>query len=488
MRLCSILLVTTLSLVAADKPGAGYLPMLGGSPSRNPANLVDKGIRDDFVIPTKKTKGKHILWQADLGTRSYMPPVVADGRVFVGTNNDKPRDKAVRGDKGVMMCFKESDGSFLWQIVHEKADGENDAAKEGIISAPVVEGKRLWYVSNRAEMVCATVEGKVLWTYDMPKELDVFVGQAVYTSPLIVGDLVYAMTCNGAEAGTGKLPKPNAPSLVAIDKNTGKLAWKNALPGANVMRGQWTNPSAAQVNGKWQVIYGGGDGWLYGLDAKTGDLVWKFDCNPKSAKPYVPGGRGEKSFIIASPVVVEGKCYVGVGQEPDDGPGVGHLWCVDITKTPQNKDKDLSPVGDNFDPKAPVNKASGLVWHFGGMINPRPKDDAREYHFGRTMSTVSVVDGVVYAAELAGFLYALDAKTGQKLWDYDFSETTWCSPYYVDGKVFIGTDSGDLYVFRHGRALAPPKKIPIGAPAKVPGVAVNGVLYVNSGNTLYAIK
>ena len=27
----------------------------------------------------------------------------------------------------------------------------------------------------------------------------------------------------------------------------------------------------------------------YGFEAKSGDLLWKFDCNPKSAKPFVPG-------------------------------------------------------------------------------------------------------------------------------------------------------------------------------------------------------
>src|SRR5262245_12567941 len=183
MRLHWILALAALSLVGAEPS----LPMLGGTPSRNLVNLIDKGIRDDFVIPRKGKDGKHVLWAAALGSKSYTPPVIVGGRVFVGTNNDKPRDPKVKGDKGVMMCFKESDGSFLWQIVHDKADAENDSPKEGIISAPAVEGDRIWYVSNRGEMVCASVEGKVLWTYDMPKELDVFVGQAVYTSPLIVG-------------------------------------------------------------------------------------------------------------------------------------------------------------------------------------------------------------------------------------------------------------------------------------------------------------
>ncbi len=474
--------------------------MFGGSPSRNLVNLTEKNILDDFAIEKRQNNkvvrpAKNVKWVAALGNKAYGGPVIAGGRIFVGTNNEKPRDPAIKGDKGVVMCFRESDGKFLWQLVHDKLDSEDeDYPKEGIASTPCVEGNRLYYVSNRCEFVCADVagdeatgKGKILWSLDMIKELDVYPCQLANSSPLIVGDLVIALTGNGVIAGSGKLPKPNAPGIVAVNKLTGKVVWSSNIAGDKVIRGQWSNPTAATINGVTQILYAGGDGYMYGLNAKDGSLLWKFDCNPKSAKPYRPGGGGEQCFIIATPVVYDNKCYIAVGQEPEDGTGVGHLWCIDITKKPTNKELDLSPVNDNFDPKAPVNKDSGLVWHHGGLVMPRPKDDSREYVFSRTMSTVAIYDDVVYAAELTGYLQALDAKTGEKLWEHDFQEGTWCSPYYVDGKVFIGTDAGDLYIFKAGRTYSEPKKIPIGPPIKVPPVAANGVLYVNSGTNLYAI-
>jgi outer membrane protein assembly factor BamB len=478
----------------AARGSAIPVAMFGITPARNLANEVDKGIPDNFAV-RPKGKEKHVKWVAALGSKAYGGPVVAGGRIFVGTNNEKPRDPAIRGDRGVMMCFRESDGKFLWQITHEKLDEINDCRQEGVASTPCVEGDRLYYVSNRGELVCAdvagdekTAKGKIVWIYDMVKELDIFICQLANSSPLVVGDLVYALTGNGVDAGTAKLPKPNAPSLVAVNKKTGKLAWSNSLPGARVMRGQWSNPTAANVNGKTQIIYAGGDGWLYGLEAKTGELIWKFDCNPKSAPPYKFGGTALRCFIVATPVVYDNKVYVAVGQEPDDGDGIGRLLCVDITKTPKNKDKDLSVAGDKFDPKDPANKDSGLVWHHGGPVIPKPKDsDAREYVFGRTLSTVAIHDGLVYAAEIAGFLQCLDAKTGKQQWVYDFVGGTWCSAYYVDGKVFMGTDSGDLWIFKAGRELVPPKKIDIGQPVKVPPAAANGVLYVNGGANLFAI-
>jgi outer membrane protein assembly factor BamB len=251
------------------------------------------------------------------------------------------------------------------------------------------------------------------------------------------------------------------------------------------MEGQWGNPAAANVKGTNQVIFPGGDGWLYAFKAETGELLWKFDCNPKKSV-FKPGGKGDRSYLVATPVVDEERLYVGTGENPEDGPGIGHLWCVDIAKVPANAEKDLSPVGDNFDPSAPQNKDSGLVWHYGGPVVPKPAD-GREVVFGRTISTAAVHDGLVYAAELEGYLHCLDAKTGQKYWDYDLKDSIWNSPYYVDGRVFLGTDGGDLFVFPAGKAKGEPAKINMEQALKTPPVAAGGVLYLTNGVTLFAV-
>jgi outer membrane protein assembly factor BamB len=202
---------------------------------------------------------------------------------------------------------------------------------------------------------------------------------------------------------------------------------------------------------------------------------------------FKPGGRGTKSYLVATPVVHDNKLYVATGEQPDSCIGVGHLWCIDITKKPANQDLDLSPVNNNFDPKADVNKDSGLVWHYGGSVMPRPTDGSREYVFGRTMSTVVVHDGLVYAAEFIGFLHCLDAHTGKKYWEFDLGDSTWSSPFYVDGKIYMGTDSGNLLLFAAGKELKQPEKLDMEQGLKVPPIAVNGVLYVNNGSRLYAI-
>jgi outer membrane protein assembly factor BamB len=479
----------------AAKPPAtgGDWPTFGSTPQRNMIVPTAKGLPATWSV--KKGKEANVKWVARLGGPSWGGPVVAGGKVFVGTNNQHPRDPKITGDKGVVMCFNAADGKFLWQAVHDKLPDtdSNDMREQGVASTPTVDGDRVYYVSNRAEVVCADVEGdqatgkaKFLWKYDMIGELKVYPCQASACSPLVVGEMVFVVTGNGADPHTGKIPQPEAPSFIALDKKTGKLAWKSSLPGKNILFAQWSNAAAAKVNGKTHIVCPGGDGWLYGLEAKTGELLWKFDLNPKKAKPYKQGGGGERCFPVATPVVHDNKVYIGVGQQIDDGPGVGHLWCIDITKEPKNKDKDLSPVGDNFDPKAPANKDSGLVWHYGGPLVPKPADADREYVFGRTISTVAVHDGLCYAADLGGFLHCLDARTGQKVWEYDLKDSTWCSPLVADGKLYVGTE-GDLLIFPAGKQVKEPAKINMEASIKIPPAIAGGVLYFNTGAYLYAI-
>jgi outer membrane protein assembly factor BamB len=471
--------------------GGGW-SVFGGTVYRNFVNTVDVNIPDSWSV--KAGAEQNIKWSVDLGSLAYGGPIVADGKVFIGTNNERPRDPAVKGDKGIIMCFRESDGKFLWQAVHNKLEAGRvqDWPKEGICSSAVVEGKQLFYISNRCELVCAgTEDGKPIWTLDMIKTMGVFPHNLSTSSPMIIGDLLYLITSNGVDEGHINIPAPNAPSFVAVEKKTGKVKWSKSYPGKNIMHGQWSNAVYSDAAGTPHVIFPGGDGWMYGLDLQTGDILWKFDGNPKDSK-YVLGGKGTKNDFLATPVVHDNKLYIGVGQDPEHDEGIGHLWCIDIAKAIEkgktNKDHDVSAVNDNFDPTADVNKNSALVWHYGGKAGA---DAERNYLFGRTMSTCAVHDGLVYACELAGYVHCLDAKTGKQYWEHNMESATWGSPYFVDGKIFQGNDAGQLFIFKHGKTKEDPKVIDFSAKyVRATPVVANGVLYVltETPTKLYAIE
>jgi outer membrane protein assembly factor BamB len=495
--------------VTADSPKESRdWPLWGGSVGRNLVNLTDHNVPIDWS--TAKGKEVNVKWSVPLGSKAYGGPVVAGGKIFVGTNNGFPRDRSIRGDKGVLMCFRESDGEFQWQAVYDKlaAGRVNDWPDEGICSSPVVEGNRLWFVNNRCQVVCADINGdpatkkeKTLWSLDMIGQLGVFPHNLATCSPLIVGDVLFVITSNGVDEGHINIPAPQAPSFLALDKNSGKVLWSNNDPsrqlvearkgnadvdikalvnsGRLLMHGQWSNPVYAEPDGKPMIIFPGGDGLIRAFDPRSGELLWKFDCNPKGSV-YVLGPEGTRSDFVSTPVVWENKLYIGVGQDPEHKKGVGHLWCIDITKKPKNPDKDLSPVNNNFDPKAEVNKDSGLVWHYGG--DAPESDEERQWVFGRTLSTCSVHDGLCYEAEYDGWVHCLDARSGQLYWRHSMKADTWSSPYWVDGKVYIGNENGAMHIFQHGKEKKLINTVQVRGKIRATPVVANGVLYVITEN------
>lgn len=447
--------------------------MWGGTPARNM-------VSDETGIPAEwdPNSGLNVKWTAQLGSQTYGNPVVAGGKIFVGTNNEAGRNPKFKGDKGVIMAFNEADGQFLWQAVHHKLESGrvNDWPQQGICSSPFVEGDRIYYVSNRAQLVCADAEGfldgendgafqneeetsdigaDIIWIYDMIDELDVFPHNLAVCSPLVIGDLVFTVTGNGVDESHINIPSPDAPSFIAVNKNTGELVWEDASPGADILHGQWSNPAYAAINGQPQVIFPGGNGWLYSFVPETGELIWKFDCNPKDAV-WELGGSGTRNNLIATPVIWENKVYVGVGQDPEHGEGVGHLWAIDATK------------------KGDVTETAA-IWHRG------------DEDFHRSISTAAIHDGLIYAADLSGFLYCLDANTGEHIWTHDLFAAVWGSPYVVDGKVYIGDEDGDVAILKAGKTMELLSEINMGSAVYTTPLAKNGVLYVTNRSTLFAL-
>ena len=492
--------------------------MYGGSQSRNMVNLRVKGLPASWDIGGDGNAAKNIKWVADLGSKAYGGPLVVNGKVVIGTNNQKPRDlkwtklnpktkKREPIDLGVLMSFDEANGKFLWQTPFRKLPSGlvNDWPKEGLCSTPVVEGDRMYYVSNRCEVICEDLNGKIHWTQDMIGNLGVFPHNISACSPLLVGDKVFLVTANGVDEDHINVPAPKAPSFIRLNKHTGQVEWqdnrttirltevqkkgpqknffKNLVNrGELIQHGQWSNPSYAVVNGKPQVVFPGGNGWIYSFDPTTGKLIWKFDCNPKDSY-YELAGKGTRSDFIATPVIYDNKVYIGVGQDPEHETGVGHLWCIDMTK-----EGDVSPelVVDKtvFPPKTKPNPNSAKVWHYGG---PAPKSLGRNYYFGRTMSTCAVHDGLVYAAELGGYLHCLDARTGKVYWTHNTRAAIWSSPYWADGKVYLGTDGSEVLVFAHGKQKRLLETNDMGGRVRATPVAANGTLFVMTENKLYAI-
>ncbi len=483
----------------------GNWPMWGGTPDRNMRSPAE-GLSMDFDL----RENKNVVWSAQLGSQSYGNPVVSGGKVFVGTNNGAEYRPKHKGDRGVVLCFEEKAGKLLWQLTREKLPiGQvQDWPEQGICSSGVIEGDRFWVVTNRCELLCIDTEGfhdgendgpitdevdaeeldaDIVWNLDMIEQLGVFPHNLATSSPLIYEDMVFIVTGNGVDEAHLELPNPRAPSFLGVNKTTGEVVWENNMPGESVLHGQWSSPVLGMVDGKPQVIFPCGNGWIYAFEPKTGEEIWKCDLNPKETV-YELGGRGTRNEVIATPVFYDNSVIVGVGQDPEHGEGTGHLWRIDATKI-GDVSGELGEIGAAGTP----NPNSGVVWHYGGVDDEKGTVTGQqgESIFRRTMSTVAIDNGLVFVADLSGFVHCLDFATGKRYWVHDLLSAVWGSPMAVDGMVMIGNEDGKLTVFKGSKDAAEVLReydtVNYSSIYSTPCVA-NGHMFLADRNRLYCIK
>jgi outer membrane protein assembly factor BamB len=497
-------------------------------------NMVsdERNLPDSFVPGEKDSvKGEivlstasNVVWGVRISSITYPSPTVVGGKIFIGG-----------GDPGwgIFKCLDACNGRTLWQYAapYRKFPSEVEKGWKfmlgritpnlGICATATVDGDRVYFVNHRCEVMCLDVNGganpfvapieagstatnqpsvapgvrgeRVVWKFDL-WDYGIRPSDACDGQPLVDGDLLYVCTSNGVDRDAQiayyddrKAPAPSAPNLIVLDKRTGRLVATDDARhiGPNLMHGEWSTPSLGVVNGRKLVFFGGGDGVCYAFEALTSvpkkpvklKTVWSFDCNPPEYKQF--GGlswaahyslgdkrlkrslnkNSESSFvgmseIIACPVFYKDRVYVAIGRDPEHGRGRGVLWCIDATK------------------KGDITR-TGKIWCYQGL--------------DRTLSTVSISDGLLYIADVAGRLHCLNAETGECYWVHETDSPIWSSTLVADGKIFLPTTKL-LWVLAAGKEKKVLNQINLGAKIYASPVVVDGTLYINSKNYLWAVR
>ena len=619
-------------VIPVSLPKPGPWNQWGGSSLRNntpDSNAVFTGfVPGGFDRKTgawKKDKAKNINWVSSVGSQTYGNPVVASGKLVVGTNNSfgylkrYPEDV----DLGCLICFDEKDGKFLWQHSSEKlpTGRVNDWPLMGICCSALIEGDKLWFVTSRGEVRCldtegfydgeddgpvkndpaklfdvvkaedpaedkvqpmvdalsagkltddikarlekagakisgetavtadetakapakkwkfqAEVDGKkrdffvtlagprlsafkiitpddkdeadVIWVFDMMKTLGTSQHNMCSCSVTTYGDILFVNTSNGVDDAHIAPPAPDAPSFMAMDKHTGKVLWTDKSPGGNILHGQWSSPTVAVLGGVPQVVFGGGDGWMYSFKADKGkdgkpELLWKFDANPKNTILEL-GGRGTRNDIISTPVAYDNKIYFATGQDPEHGEGSGILWCIDPTK---RGDISEELAVNRKDPKTPIpfkriqavveaegemaikNENSGVVWKYTEQDNDGDGqiDDFLE-KFHRSIGTVAIKNGLLFAPDFSGLLHCVDAKTGKVHWTDDMLAASWGSPLIVGEIVYVGDEDGDIAMYELKSKKSKLGEINMGSSVYSSPIVADETLFIATKEKVFSIK
>jgi outer membrane protein assembly factor BamB len=410
------------------------------------------------------TTGRNVVWSVELGSETFGRPVVAGDAVYVGTDNARQLNPALQEEAGVLMAFRVTDGRLLWQDLAPRVErGLREFLLPSTTSAPYVEGNRLYYVTAECQLRSLDTQGfrdgensgpHIAWELDMCGRLGVFPHEATNSEVLPVGDLLMVSTSNGQNEGHTRVPSPRAPSLIAVNKHSGKVVWRAIGPGEQVLHGQWSSPVAADVNGRIQVLFGGGDGWLRAYDAPSGHEIWRFDGNPKDARWLPRPGVLSRGSIIASPVFADGRVFIAMGQSPGHGNGPSLIHAI-------------SPHG-----QGDVTE-SRLLW------------TSREV--GRVVGTPLVKDGLLYVGDLGGTVHCLDAATGAHVWKHETNEAIWGCLLLAGDRLYVGDVGGSMTVLRAGRRKELLAQIEMEAPLYSPPALIGDALYLATAHRLYLI-
>jgi outer membrane protein assembly factor BamB len=468
---------------------------------KNSRNMIsnETGLPSTFNLDT----GENIKWVVSIGSHGYATPIVSQGKVLIGANNADERNPYHKGDRGTLLCLNEKDGSLLWQLTVPRIEGDrhNDWPMIGICSPPTVENDRVYILTNRSEILCLDINGQadgndgpfqgegwfmalsgefasevtlkdadIIWCYDMKLQLGMCPHDSPHASILIDGDYLYLNTCNGVDYRHLATTAPDAPSLIALDKNTGQLVAKdNENFGKRIFHSSWSSPAMGTVNGVKQIFFAGGDGLMYGFEALSQSLsrdkihtfkkIWQFDCDPTAPKEnihdYLKNREVSPSTFMGMPVFYKNRIYVTVGGDIWWGKKESWLKCIDATKT-----------GD-------ITK-SGIIW-----------TQALELY---SAATPAISNGLIYVTDCGKNLHCIDAENGEPYWKHKLRMDSWSSALVADKKVYVGSRGSDFWILDEGKQLNILDSQRLGRPIHSTPVAANGVLYISTMNKLYAIE
>jgi outer membrane protein assembly factor BamB len=389
---------------------------------RGPAR--DGVSKDTGHLKQWPAEGPKLLWQVnDIGD-GYSTPVVVGNRIYLMSNNDMENE--------FVAALSTQDGKVIWTTrVGNVGNPNQNPPYAKARSTPTVDGNFLYALGSDGDIACLeTKTGKIRWTKNIRKEFGGQPGEWAYSeSPLVDGDLV-VVTPGGEQA-----------TMVALNKKTGALVWKSAIPGGEPAG--YASAIVVQGGGRKQYVQLLPKGTV-GVDAKTGQFLWRYaDVAKGPAQYFTPIARGD--------LVYGGALGIGGGMVR------------------------LKPDGNGV--------AAEQVYFIRGLPNG--------------IGGAVLVGDHLYGTESRQKLVAVEFGTGKIKWEAE--NFGWGSIASADGLLYLHLINGDVVLveataegFRQKGKFSPPaqpKKKQVGqfpeAAFAYPVIA-NGRLYIRDLGTLWA--
>jgi outer membrane protein assembly factor BamB len=401
-------------------------------PNHNGATEADN-------LPVEFSATENVAWSADMPGVSSATPVIANGRVYVATNDDTRA-------KLSGLCFDAATGELLWEKVLVN-DAEPNARNDMASCSPVTDGERVYFTFGNGQLFALDKDGNEIFKKNLEEEYGPVRSNWGYSSsPLLLDGVLYIQNLTGqywTDMGM-RNHTDEASYIVAISAEDGETLWKVHRPTDAKAESfdAYTTPVPYEFNGETVIAVMGGD-YITGHDLETGEERFRHFHNPR---------QGEFDRLIPSPVVA-GKFIVG-----------------------------LQPRGVDafaFDPADGKElKYEQSSWIYAAKTADVP--------------TPSYYDGKLFIINGARKeLLCLDAKTGAEIYYEDLGADTriWSSPTIADGKVYALTETGQVVIAAASENFEVLNRIDLGSsePSKASIAIANDRLYIRTADKLYCV-
>lgn len=352
------------------------------------------GISREKNLPdTWSPEGENVIWsRADLGTRST--PIVMNGKLYTIVRHNPGTEKEAEK----VICVDAATGETKWESIFNVFLTDVPDTRVGwssVVGDPVTGHVFALGVCGYFQCLDG-VTGKTLWSHSMSEEyglLSTYGGRTNF--PIVYENLVIV---SGVIIGWGEMARP-AHRIIAFDKRNGQSVWFQStrpLPEDTT----YSAPAIAVINGQTQFVIGCGDGSVYGLQPRTGKILWNYDVSLRG--------------INTAPTIIGSTVLCGHSEENLDDTAMGAIFAIDASKSGN------------------ITK-TGEIWR------------TKEEFIGKTAPLV--IDDRVYSVDDGGIFFVNDLKTGALVGKAKIGTMGRGSPVYADGKIYVVDGNGRWFIF-----------------------------------------
>lgn len=226
-------------------------------------------------------EGPKLLWQVEGIGQGYSTPAVVDDRLYLLSNEGLENE--------FVQALGSADGSQIWSTrLGNVGNPDQRPSYPGARSTPTVDGDVLYALGSDGDLACMQIaDGEIRWQKNLRSAFGGSPGAWAYSeSPLVDGDV---LVCT---------PGGSAATIVALNKNNGDVVWKCPIEGGEA---GYASAIVVDVDGVKQYVQFLGNGiGLVGVQAETGDLLWRYPRTAQDTAANIPTPVAGKNYVYSA--------------------------------------------------------------------------------------------------------------------------------------------------------------------------------------------